>query len=206
MKFSAQTESILHGLEHGARDGLIQIWVPGEPRVYPKLSAMPVMNKRGQIIKMRNVPIDWRTRKNPITGRVEKYDKGYKRRWMNEVARAVKYQMTKNGIKPFEAKHPLALGLLFFITKAPSCKLEFPSQDPDYDNFCYAIWNTLSASKKQAAVLWYDDNQIIFPLWPAGLLWATEDDPPGVLITCQCIHRRLGRECSCSTVNTELDI
>ena len=191
-------KDLLHGLEHGATDGLIQIWVPGNPRVYPTLEATPLFrNPRCPVCKslkyqgVRQVPRDWTYYKDPITGKRKKKNKGLRAAWANEIKSKVGWFMDDNKIQMFPKNHPIGLGALFYIPRPKSNKLPFPSLDPDMDNFVYAVWNALSG------ILYHDDNQIITRIMPEALLWATEENPPGVLISVQCVNRRLGRECDC---------
>lgn len=167
------------------KPGWYQIRVYGEPQPFPK--------KDVAMVGKRMIPVDkdYRTRKNPITGKTEKYDRGYKRRWMEKVTRTVWSWMDKRGMEPYRPNHPIALGCLFFLTQPPSNRLQVPSQDPDLDNFEYAIWNALKRTPKKKGrdgaypngVLFYDDNQIISRVLPCAKLWATSECPPGVLIT-----------------------
>lgn len=171
----------------------IIIRVFGEPRPFPKKET----GKHG-------IPFDqdYRTKKCPVTGKLIKYDKGYKRRWMTLVTNTVLNHMAKHRLRPFPKNHPVAMSCLFFITKAPSCKLELPSQAPDFDNFAYAIWNAIkrSPSKKIGrirvpgrypnGVLVYEDDQIIWTLEGNGVLWATEGHPPGVIIRVESVAGR----------------
>lgn len=169
-----------------------RIRVYGPPQVYPK--------KELGVVNGKPMPIDrdYRTRKNPITGNTDKYDKGYKRRWMDHVAKTVLAFMARTSMDPYAANHPIAMGCLFYMPKTKACKLSMPSQKPDLDNMAYAVWNALgnTQTKKKLGkypegVLYYDDNQIVWQLQPSGMVWATEQEPLGVLISvCDALEIR----------------
>ncbi len=100
----------------------------------------------------------------------------------------------------FPQNHPVAMGCVFYVTKSPSCKLLLPSQKPDWDNYEYAIRNAL------IGVCYHDDNQPTWRLLPDGVLWATADDPPGVMVQIADAHtlmddieagRKMARELIC---------
>ena len=170
-----------------ATDGLIKIRVYGIPRQFPKKEVANLGTKT----KPRFMPVDrdYRQRKNPITGKIEKYDHGYLRRWYDHVTRTVRDLMYSNDIQPFPKDHPVVVSCIFFIPKAKSCKLLMPSQKPDEDNYLYAVRNALGRTpmkkgvpgKYPNGVLYYDDAAVV---WQenAGKVWATEKHPPGVLI------------------------
>jgi len=176
-----------------AKDGILKIRVYGEPQPVPKTHTAIV--KRGGKTLLMPVSTDYRTRTNPITGQVEKYAHGYKKKWQVHVQKTVLAYMARSALDPFPKNHPILLGLLFFLTRPPSNKRPFPSQAPDYDNYAYAIWNCLKRTPAKTknnvrvegrfsdGVLFYDDDQIIGSLVPSFKLWATEADPPGVLIS-----------------------
>ena len=161
-------KDILHGLEHGATDGLIQFRIFGEPQPFPKKGVNP----------HTKVPysLDYRTRKNPFTKKIEIYDRGYKAKWGRLVRNTVDSDMFHRGLQTYPKNHPILMGMLFYLTKSPSCKLEFPSQAPDEDNFAYHIRNVLkrTPAKKNKktriskpgkipnGILYYDDHQTIF--------------------------------------------
>lgn len=177
---------------HWDMDRPLQIRVYGEPQPFPKKDVGRILCKDG---RERLLPVDkdYRTRTNPYTHKTEKYDRGYKRRWMDQVARSVAGTLWDNQLIPFPKNHPIAMGCLFFLSKAPACKLLFPSQDPDYDNLEYAIFNALKRTpakkgkpgKHPNGILFYEDNQVVWRLNPSGKFWATQDIVPGVLITVQ---------------------
>lgn len=170
----------------------IQIFVPGEPQPFPKTHTA-IIERPGQKPRLVPVATDYRTRTNPYTHKVEKYDRGYKAAWMKTVTQVVNRYMVDRDLNPFPKNHPVAMGCLFFLTKSPSCKLEFPSQDPDEDNLLYAIRNALKRTQKKKGghgkypdgVLFYEDNQIVWILEPQGKIWATSAHPPGLIITVQ---------------------
>lgn len=169
----------------------IRIRVYGVPCPFPK-KIMGVVNG-----KPRMVDRDYRTRKNPITGETEKYDRGYMRRWMDHIVRTTLIYMKKNNVPRYPAKTALALGCIFYIKKAPSNKQWIPVQKPDMDNFVYAVWNALGNTRTRTrpgkypdGVLYYDDSQIKWRL-PEGEVWATKKEPPGVLISvCDALEIR----------------
>lgn len=164
---------------------LTRIRVYGTPEVFPK-PELVVFNG-----VPRSIDRDYRTRRNPVTGGTEKYDRGYKRRWMDHVAKTVLAFMARTSMDPFSMNHPIAMGCLFYMVKSKSCKLPMPSQKPDMDNMSYAIYNALGRTpekkgrpgKYPEGVLYYDDNQVVWQLQPSGMVWATEQEPPGVLIS-----------------------
>ena len=168
---------------------VINVRIYGVPESFPKKDIAIVNGKRRLIDK------DYRTRKDPVTKKVTKYDRGYKARWARLVRSTVMLKMKVHGIEPFPKNHPIGLGCVFWLPKADSCKLEYPSQDPDLDNFSYSVWNALkrTPSKKvrgrvvqgdhPKGILYWDDNQIVLRL-PELKLWADEFNQPGVFISC----------------------
>jgi hypothetical protein len=162
-------------------DGLHQIRIYGEPQPFPKKETAIVQTKHG---KPRLIPVDrdYRTRTDPETGRKVKYDRGHKRAWMDHVAKSVLAYMAEKGLDEFPQHHPVAIGTLFFVTQANGNKLPLPAQKPDEDNLDYAIKNALSAQKDRPG-LYHDDCQVVMRLMPSGMIWATKEEPPGVLIT-----------------------
>lgn len=180
--------------------GIFRIRVFGEPRPTPKKE-----------VSRTGIPYvsDYRTRKNPITGKSEKYDRGYKTAWLKQVRKQVWDLMQERGLQPYPKNHPIAIGLLFFITKAKSCTLKFPSQDPDLDNLEYGIMNclkrTIKGSEKTllggyypGGVLFYEDNQSVWRIGPSGKIWAKDSNQeanPGVLITvCSMEEKHMGKD------------
>jgi len=176
---------VMDSLEYVPPEQLIRIRVVGEPQPFPKKEVMQFGN--------RLIPTDrdYRTRKNPHTGKVEKYDRGYKRRWMELCRTTALAVMEAHGKRPFPKNHPVAMGCLFFLTRSPTCKLLTPSQAPDQDNLEYAIRNALKRTPSKRGrdglypkgVCFYDDDQIVWRALPDGMLWAQSGNPPGVLIT-----------------------
>lgn len=170
----------------------LQIRVYGEPQPFPKTHTAAI-ERPGQMARLVPVATDYRTRTNPHTGKKEKYDRGYKRRWMKLVTETVDRYMFDHNFEPFPMNHPIAMSCLFFLTKAPRCKLLYPSQTPDEDNLIYAVRNALKRTPAKKGkpgrypngVLFYDDDQIIWRVGAEGKVWATEDNSPGVLITVQ---------------------
>lgn len=163
----------------------VQIRVYGEPQPAPKKD----LCLSGKVPRVMN--LDYRTKTDPITGQKIKYLHGYKRRWLEHVRRSVLVFMAKHSLSPYPKREPIAIGCLFFLTQVDSNTKIFPAQPPDEDNFDYAIKNALKRTPKKKGqpgpfpngVLYYDDDQIVWRLQPAGKLWATEENPPGVLIT-----------------------
>jgi Holliday junction resolvase RusA-like endonuclease len=170
----------------------VEFQVFGTPEPFPKKDVGIQTRGRG---KPRLVPVDkdYRTRKNPDTKKIEKFDHGYKRDWMRKVRQKVANLMQLYSLRPFPKNHPVAMGCLFFLKQADSNKLWLPSQDPDYDNLLYAIMNALKREPNKRGVrnprpdgtLMYEDNQVVWQLSPSGMLWSTRDRQPGVVITVQ---------------------
>lgn len=160
-----------------------KIRVYGPPQVFPKKT----INAKGRIPIL--VDTDRRSRTNPYTKEIEYFDRGYKRRWMDHVRNTVLAFMARTSMDQFPAKHAIAMGCIFYVPKAATNKLWIPAQAPDLDNYAYAIWNALGNTKTNKTqgkypegVLYYDDSQIVWRL-PEGMVWATEQEPPGVLIS-----------------------
>jgi len=208
---------------HPPQDGVYRIWVPGIPAPYPKKDVGIIgyggkCRACGKPKTQRLLPVDkdYRTRKDPITGKTQKWDKGYKRRWMALVKSTVSSYMSRHCLDPFPAKHPVAMGTLFFMPQAKGNKLPYPSQKPDLDNLRYSIWNALgkdSKSKKRAdgimidnGTLYYDDSQIVWTLSPDGMLWASDRFPSGVLITACSADRVSDRIIEAITMGAEDDV
>ncbi len=173
----------------------MMIRVYGEPRPWPKKKAGSFT--RGKKTIHHTYTDDFRTKTiiDPRTGNKKKqeYDRGYKMRWFVHVGDCVRIWMEQNDRQPFQRHHPIALGCLFFVTKAKSSTLVYPTSTPDKDNLRYGIPNVLKrtpdikAGKIPGAypdgVAFYDDSQDIWTANPDGVLWATQSSPPGVLIT-----------------------
>lgn len=174
----------------------IIVRVYGEPQPNPKKD-IGQAGKGGRPIIIDN---DYRTRKNPVTGRVEKYDRGYKKAWIEKVRSTTLVYMAMRGLSPIPKGVPIAVGYLFFRTRPASNKTEFPAQTPDKDNYEYAITNALKSTPKKRkkgvlveteypdGILYYDDCQIVWNLHPSGILWADENNPPGVIIQVELIE------------------
>ena len=178
---------------HWATEGPVEFRVFGIPRQWPKENSTTTIDKNtSRVVGRRVFHRDYRTRKNPITGKVEKYDHGYLKKWRDIVQDQIHRQMQALGLKPFPKNHPLAIGILIFKPKPKSCKLELPSQMPDMDNYEYAINNALKSTRTKKGpglfpdgVLFYDDDCPVWILDPTGKVWATKEHPPGALITIQ---------------------
>lgn len=173
----------------------MMIRVYGEPRPWPKKLSRPPFKRGGKDI-YRTFTDDFRTKqvKQPDGSTKRKtWDHGYKMRWFGHVRDCVRVWMEQNDRQPFQQHHPIALGCLFFVTKAKSSKLVYPTSTPDKDNLRYGIPNMLKrtpdikAGKIPGAypegVAFYDDSQDIWTANPDGILWATQSSPLGVLIT-----------------------
>ena len=127
-----------------------RFWVPGEPQPAAKKHVASVRGKDG---RERLIPVDtdYRTKPDPSgaidpkTGRVRliKYYRGYKANWVKRVASEARLYMVRNRIEPFPQSHPIAMGCLFYLTRAKSNNRILPSQTPDWDNLEYAIRNAL---------------------------------------------------------------
>lgn len=190
--------------------GLWAIRIFGEPQPEPKKQVginaadlKMLKSLRGGIIripKLIPIDIDYRTRKNKITGEIEKYDKGYKKEWFLHVRNTVLCYMVRYGLKPYPKNHPVATGYVFFRTKPKSCKLPYPSQRPDFDNYEYYVTNALKRTREKKikgimtpgeypdGVAFWDDDEPVWKL-PAGVMWATEENPPGVIILIQDVMK-----------------
>jgi len=164
----------------------------GEPREMPKkeISARIINGKPRIIVR----PHDWRTRTviDPYTKKkkIEKYDIGYKGRWFKLVQETVHGELFKMGLKPFPPNYPIALGVMIWRSKPESNEMELPSVTPDDDNYYYYIHNALKRTDDdfypyKDGVLYYDDNSICYHPFREGKFWATEQEPPGVMITVQ---------------------
>lgn len=170
--------------------------VDGEPLPFPKKEIGVHKKRQGAEIVTRAVMIDRdvKRHKDPVTGELVVVSRGDKARWVNLVRDTAAQYMRDYGLKPFPQNHPIAMGCLFFVTKAKSCELEFPSIAPDLDNLEYSIWNALKHTPKVrrhgqqfpgrylSGICFYDDCQIVWRLHPSGVLWADKDNPPGVIV------------------------
>ena len=178
-----------------SKTGDMVIRVYGHPQPRPQKKAGT--RKMGSRIVPVPISDDYRTRTlvDPITGekKIQKFDKGYKMRWFNHVRECVQAWMFDNRREPFDPHHPIALGCLFFVQKAKSSKLVYPTGTPDFDNLRYGIPNVLKRTpdKKRGlikgpypnGVAFYDDSQLVWTANPDGVLWSSASNPPGVLIT-----------------------
>lgn len=172
----------------------MMIRVFGDPMPWPKKLAGSFM--RGKKTIHHTYTDDFRTRRvtqpDGSTKTVQ-YDRGYKMRWFHHVRDNVLTWMEQNRRQPFAANHPIALGCLFFLRKARTSKFVYPTTTPDFDNLRYGIPNILKRTPDIKAgkipgpypegVAFYDDDQVIWTANPDGVLWATQSNPPGVLIT-----------------------
>ena len=195
----ASREPVVLAMARALDRRIHRVWVPGEPQPAPKKDVAKITDRDG---KERLVPIDhdYRTKQDPSgaidpkTGKVRiiKYDRGYKGRWVKHVTSTVQLYMIRNRLDPYPQSHPIAMGSLFFVPQAKGNGKIFPSQPPDQDNFEYAVRNALkrTPAKKRGmestnptGVLYYEDDQPVWRLLPDGKLWASEANPPGVLIS-----------------------
>lgn len=173
----------------------MMIRIFGDPRPQPKLiTGHKQIGGRTVSFPLKQ---DFRKRTvvDPITGdkKMQRYDIGYCQRWFDHVRQNVLIWMEQNGRQPFEHHHPIALGCLFFIRKPKTSKLVYPTGTPDFDNLDYGITNILKRTPDikrgkipgphPEGVAFYDDDQVIWTANPDGVLWATQSNPPGVLIT-----------------------
>ncbi len=171
----------------------MQIRIVGDPQPMAKKQVGRRRLKDGSFQVTVPFDQDYRTRKNPITGKVERFNQGYKKRWVRIVQANVLEFMRAHRLKPFPKAHPIALGVLLFMPQAKSNKSLLPAITPDFDNMKYPIWNGLKRTPDKKGrpgpypdgILFYDDDQIVWTLQPDGMLWAMESCPPGVLITIQ---------------------
>lgn len=177
------------------KTGDMVIRVYGHPQPRPQVKAGT--RKMGDRIVPVPITDDYRTKTttHPITGRkiVTKFDRGYKMRWFHHVRECVQAWMFDNDREPFDPGHPVALGCLFFLQRAKSSRLVYPTGTPDFDNLKYGVPNVLKRTPDikrgvipgpyPHGVAFYDDDQIIWTAYPDGVLWATQSNPPGVLIT-----------------------
>lgn len=172
----------------------MMIRVFGDPRPWPKKLAGSF--ERGGKTIHHTYTDDFRTKRvTQLDGSIKtvQYDRGYKMRWFHHVRDNVLTWMEQNDRQPFAANHPIALGCLFFRRKARTSKFVYPTTPPDFDNLDYGITNILKRTPDIKAgkipgpypdgVAFYDDDQIIWTANPDGVLWATQSNPPGVLIT-----------------------
>ena len=190
-------------------DSPVMFRVLGEPRPAPKMDIVPIQRwvnrggNRKKVSMSTNMPHDYRERTvyHPISGKPmkngngktikEKYDEGYHARWFRIVQDAVSSQMARLGLDPFPPNHPIALGVMVWRTKPDGNHNLLPSVTPDDDNFRYYIHNALKKTNKDSdfhrpdGILYHDDNCTVFRPFPEGKFWATEQEPPGCLITVQ---------------------
>lgn len=183
----------------------------GEPMPAAKKEVAAI--KRGNNVQLVPIDRDYRVATDPKTGKPFKWDIGYMRRWTDHCRRCVLELMQQYGLQRFAQGEPLAVGMLFYRSQADSNDSWMPAQKPDYSNFYYAVENALKMTpgthKKYdngqkyflpgpfpEGVLYYDDDQVCWQLEPAGKVWATADEPPGVLISvmhCKLLSERVRR-------------
>ena len=142
----------------------VEIWVPGTPEPWPKKEVRTVWSKN-----KKPIPVlyerDYRTRTNPITKKVEKYDRGYISRFKAKMKTVAQIEANQTG---FYVKDPGAVGIYTIVEKPkpPSNKRSYPTVRPDGDNYFYLVHNVLEG------VLYDDDKQIVdyieFKRWAIG--------------------------------------
>lgn len=178
-----------------SKTGDMVIRVYGQPESWPKV--ITGTREAGGRTFATTVKKDWRERTvtNPITKvkRKQRFDRGYKMRWFYHVRECVQAWMFDNDREPFDPGHPVALGCLFFLQRSKSSRLVYPTGTPDFDNLRYGVPNILKRTPDikrgvipgpyPHGVAFYDDDQVIWTAYPDGVLWATQSNPPGVLIT-----------------------
>lgn len=164
--------------------------VDGEPLPFPKKDIGRAKDGTPMLIAH-----DVRRHKDPTTGKLTVVARGEKARWVGDIRATALQWMTAHGRQPFPKNHPVAMGCLFFLTRAKSNHLEFPSIDPDLDNLEYTVWNALKHTpgiRKNGktfpgrfpdGICFYDDCQVVWRLQPSGVLWASASHPPGVIVT-----------------------
>ena len=170
--------------------GIHQVRIFGTPQPVAK-DEMVVCKSRDGRYTLHLIKRDYRVRTCKITGQKLKYDRGHKQAWMNLIRLDVWRYLENLKLRPFPKNHPVAWGTIFFLPKAKSNKLIVPSQPPDDDNFDYAVRNALKRTPAKRGrpgpypdgTLYYEDDQITWRPWPGGLIWATDEHPPGLLIT-----------------------
>ena len=92
--------------------------------------------------------------------------------WRATIAQAMQTQRTGP-----QLTIPVRLSLTFFVPKpksAPKKKQTWPVKRPDMDKLVRAVFDALSR------VLYGDDSQVVH--LSAAKVWATDTEPPGVLI------------------------
>ena len=211
-----------------ADDGLIQFRIFGEPMPMPKkeFGEYEVFDpKLGRKVKRTAMMTrDHREHKSTDNPKdITKYDFGHKKRWADWVIYCIDWLMIDNGLKPFAKNHPLAWSSAFYLSRSAGNKLPYPSQPPDHDNFDYFLRNALKRTptklkkkhgtkvrvegKYPNGVLFYEDDEIVYHLEPHGKFWATEEEPPGVLIQCMdalLLHERIQRQAYPSKIRMNL--
>ena len=177
----------------------------GEPQPMPK--------KEIAIVNKRLMPIDRDYRTVTVPGRPKpfKWDIGYMKRWQEHVRRTVLDLMDFYHVLRYPPNFPISMGMLFYLTKPASSKHWLPSVKPDEDNLGYAVTNILKMTPGVTrqyengqkytlpgpfpdGILYFDDNQVCWHTEYHGKVWATADEPAGVLITvqdCQVIRDRI---------------
>lgn len=155
----------------------IRFRVHGEPQPWPKKENQVIPAGRdprtGRMkFRVKTFERDYHTRKNPITGKTEKYGYGYIARYKRELVAAAKEAMA--GRPPFGKAVPLYLLKTFWRTRPKSNRSRFPVTTPDVDNYGYLVHNVLEG------VCYANDSQITDSTELKR--WADDDNPPGVLI------------------------
>ncbi len=159
------------------KDDIIRFRVDWEPEPWPKKEHQVIPGGRdprtGRMKhRVKTFERDYHTRKNPITGKTEKYGRGYIARYKRELIAAAKQAMA--GRPPFPRSVPLFLCAYFWRTRPKSNRSEYPVTAPDADNYGYLIHNVLEG------ICYQNDAQITDPV--SRKRWADDDNPPGVLV------------------------
>lgn len=154
---------------------MIEFYVAGEPQPFPKKEyAILYTKEKRPFVQVYNR--DYRTRKNPDTGKVEKYDKGYIQRWTDQVKQVAELAMKGESIivKPL----PVEIETWVWRTRADSNKTPFPTGPPDLDNFTYLPHNALEG------ICYENDSQITDQ--HEHKRWADDDNPAGMVVKIRC--------------------
>ena len=149
---------------------MIKLRVNGDPLPTPKKE---LNRKTGALY-----PRDYRTRKHPVTGKIQKYDRGYKERWFQKVKLEVHDYMRKNDISIImKSESSVMFDAFFYLEKPKSSKYDSHVVKPDLTNLYYRLENVLQG------IAYEDDSQITCVFLTKD--WATKDKPAGVEIHIQ---------------------
>ena len=146
---------------------MIKFRVDGEPQPTPKKE----LNRKTATL----YPKDYRTKKDKITGKIIKYDHGYKEKWFQQVKLLAQMFMRKHNIKIIKkGSGGIMFSAFTYITKPKSSKFDDPETKPDNDNYIYRTKNILEG------ICYENDSQITGEFITKD--WATEKHQPGVEI------------------------